>query len=145
MNPLLMLTSLCRWEADAFQTGCACLADNTEGGQGCACSEAACANCTSMMSICFTAEMGSVCCRWEAEAFQTGCACLADNMECGQGCACSEATCANRAISRRRALVVGQDVSEGNVWGMDCYTRKNILDGTLAAVCCHSSLSGIDH
>ena len=67
--------------------------------------------------------------RWEAEAFQTGCACLADNMECGQGCACSEASCANRAVSRRRALVVGQDVSEGNVWGMDCYTRKNILDG----------------
>ena len=68
-------------------------------------------------------------CRWEAEAFQTSCECLGNNMECGQGCSCTRTTCANRAISQRNALAVGRDVREGNVWGMDCYTRRNILDG----------------
>lgn len=32
-------------------------------------------------------------------------------------------------MSRREALVLGRDVEEVDAWGMDCYTRRNILDG----------------
>ena len=35
----------------------------------------------------------------------------------------------NRAVSARAALVLGVDVQEINAWGLDCYTRRNILDG----------------
>ena len=29
----------------------------------------------------------------------------------------------------RGSLKLGQDVVESDVWGLDCYTRRNILDG----------------
>lgn len=69
--------------------------------------------------------------RLEADAFQTQCACLATNMECGAACGCKQASCANRAISRRSSLKLGSDVVESDVWGLDCYTRRNILDGVI--------------
>ena len=67
--------------------------------------------------------------RLEADAFQTECTCLASNMECAASCGCSKAACANRAISRCSALKMGKDIVESDVWGLDCYTRRNILDG----------------
>lgn len=68
-------------------------------------------------------------CSLEKEAFETGCACLAKNTECTQRCGCRDKECANTAIQRRNALKLGVDVVEGNTWGMDCYTRRNIQDG----------------
>jgi hypothetical protein len=53
-------------------------------------------------------------------------------MECGPACGCASTDrCLNRAVTERHALKVGQDVKEVNSWGMDCYTRRNIQDGTL--------------
>ena len=73
----------------------------------------------------------------ELGCFQTGCPCLAQNTECDAACACKPPGgagdaqgCANRAASERRVLQLGQDVQEIDSWGLDCYTRKNIHDGT---------------
>ncbi|CAL8467814.1 g7352 [Coccomyxa elongata] len=68
----------------------------------------------------------------EAERFQTGCDCLARNLECGPDCGCAgTAKCLNRAVTERRTLVLGRDVLEINSWGFDCYTRRNIHDAVL--------------
>ena len=86
----------------------------------------------------------------EMEAFDTGCACLKNNLECGPNCGCAEAArrkglfsdddptstefpaaCANRAVTRRETLVLNKDVKEVNAWGMDCYSRRNIVDAVL--------------
>lgn len=93
----------------------------------------------------------------EAEGFDTACSCLARNTECDAACGCDgTGQCLNRAITRREALVLGQDLAEINSWGMDCYTRKNIQDGELLVMfgclfsCClctglrGSRCSGID-
>ncbi len=73
----------------------------------------------------------------ELGCFQTGCSCLAQNTECDAACSCKRPLdagdaegCANRAASMRRVLQLGQDVQEIDSWGLDCYTRKNIQDGT---------------
>ena len=85
----------------------------------------------------------------EMEAFDTECACLKSNLECGPNCGCAEAArrrkqfsedptstefpaaCANRAVTRRETLVLNKDVQEVNAWGMDCYSRRNIVDAVL--------------
>lgn len=70
-------------------------------------------------------------CSLEAERFNTQCSCLARNLECSSRCGCAqEGKCLNRAVSLRNALVLGKDVCEIDSWGMDCYTRRNIIDGT---------------
>ena len=73
----------------------------------------------------------------ELGCFQTGCPCLAQNTECDACCSCKPPVgsgdaegCANRAASMRQVLQLGQDVQEIDSWGLDCYTRKNIQDGT---------------
>jgi len=87
----------------------------------------------------------------EMEAFDTKCACLKNNLECGPNCGCADAArkkklfdndddptstrfpaaCANRAVTRRETLVLNKDVQEVNAWGMDCYSRRNIVDAVL--------------
>ena len=73
----------------------------------------------------------------EQGCFQTGCPCLAHNTECDAACSCTAPGegggaegCANRAASMRQVLQLGKDVQEIDSWGLDCYTRKNIQDGT---------------
>ena len=69
-------------------------------------------------------------CSLEDEAFKTQCGCLAQHLECGQACGCAQdGRCLNRAVTQRHALVIGKDVQEIDAWGMDCYTRRNIIDG----------------
>lgn len=81
--------------------------------------------------------------RLEAERFQTGCDCLARNLECGPDCGCAGTSkCLNHAVTDRRTLVLGRDVQEINTWGFDCYTRRNIHDGKLG---CLQSLSDQSH
>jgi hypothetical protein len=41
--------------------------------------------------------------------------------------------CLNRAVTHRRTLKLGEDAQEVNSWGMDCYVRRNIMDGGCAA------------
>ena len=79
----------------------------------------------------------------ELGCFQTGCPCLAQNTECDAACACKPPGgagdaqgCANRAASERRVLQLGQDVQEIDPWGLACYTRNNIHDGTAADSFC---------
>lgn len=67
----------------------------------------------------------------EAEGFVSGCTCLQRNTECDSACACSSEVCLNRAVTNRKTLVMGVDVDEVDSWGMDCYTRRNILDAVL--------------
>lgn len=68
----------------------------------------------------------------EAEAFKTQCECLALNMECGPACGCaSGSSCLNRGVTNRQPLRLGKDVKEVDSWGMDCYTRRNIIDAVL--------------
>lgn len=43
---------------------------------------------------------------------------------------CIAADCLNRAVSERNTLKLGTDAEEVDSWGMDCYVRRNILDGT---------------
>ena len=70
-------------------------------------------------------------CSLEKVAFVTGCHCLANNTECGPACGCEGRPCLNRAIGLRRQLRPGTDLNEADVWGFDCYTRRNIHDGAL--------------
>ncbi len=44
---------------------------------------------------------------------------------------CPAADCLNRAVSARNTLQLGTDAEEVDSWGMDCYVRRNILDGKL--------------
>jgi hypothetical protein len=69
--------------------------------------------------------------RLELEKFDTHCACLARNCECGPACGCPPDACANRAVTRRQPLVPGVDVREVHAWGVDCYTRRNVVDAVL--------------
>ena len=38
-------------------------------------------------------------------------------------------SCLNRAVTERRPVRLGQDAEEVDSWGMDCYVRRNIMDG----------------
>lgn len=52
-------------------------------------------------------------------------------MECGPACGCaSGSSCLNRGVTNRQPLRLGKDVKEVDSWGMDCYTRRNIIDGS---------------
>lgn len=71
-------------------------------------------------------------------AFQGVSVLLAINGHCllSSACACScapcpAADCLNRAVSDRNTLKLGTDAAEVDSWGMDCYVRRNILDGVL--------------
>ena len=81
-----------RWEAEAFQTSCECLGNNMERDQGCGRTpehrHASFAQTLGFMSTSFSPRQPNCVCRWEAEAFQTSCDCLGNNVECGQGCGC---------------------------------------------------------
>ena len=49
----------------------------------------------------------------DAATFSTGCACLTQNTECDQQCAChATGQCKNCAVSERRVLLLGTDVQE---------------------------------
>ena len=63
------------------------------------------------------------------------CPCLNNNQECGPGCGCASAGrgCANTAVSERRTLQLGVHVAERDVWGMDCYTRRNVHEAAREA------------
>ena len=62
----------------------------------------------------------------------TKCACLRRNQECTVECECSSTgKCRNRGVTARAALKMDADVREVNAWGIDCYTRRNIMDGAL--------------
>lgn len=66
----------------------------------------------------------------ERAGFTSLCSCLARNTECDDRCACSAATgCLNRSVTARDTVKLGSDVQEVDSWGMDCYVRRNILDG----------------
>lgn len=39
--------------------------------------------------------------------------------------------CLNRAVTNRHTLRLGEDAEEVDSWGMDCYVRRNIMDGVL--------------
>ena len=59
--------------------------------------------------------------------------CLARHTECDGTCAChtsleASKQCHNRSIGKGEELVHGKDILEQDVWGMDCYTRRNIED-----------------
>ena len=60
------------------------------------------------------------------------CPCLNTNHECGPACGCG-GTCANTAVSQRRTLQLGVQVAERDVWGMDCYTRRNVHEAAKEA------------
>ena len=69
-------------------------------------------------------------CSVDRECFSSRCTCLARNTECDDRCACSaEAGCLNRSVTRRQTLRLGEDAEEVDSWGMDCYVRRNIMDG----------------
>ena len=38
-------------------------------------------------------------------------------------------SCLNRAVTNRQTLQLGIDAQEVDSWGMDCYVRRNIMDG----------------
>ena len=66
----------------------------------------------------------------EKEGFLTHCSCLARNTECDERCACAaDPGCLNRSVTRRETVQLGRDAEEVDSWGMDCYVRRNILDG----------------
>ena len=60
------------------------------------------------------------------------CPCLNTNHECGPACGCG-GSCANTAVSQRRTLQLGVHVAERDVWGMDCYTRRNVHEAAKEA------------
>ena len=69
-------------------------------------------------------------CSVEREGFLSNCTCLACNTECDENCGCRGLhACQNSAVSQRRPLRLGQDLAEVDAWGLDCYVRRNILDG----------------
>jgi len=70
----------------------------------------------------------------ERAGFTSLCSCLARNTECDERCACSAASgCLNRSVTARDTVKLGSDVQEVDSWGMDCYVRRNILDGGCGA------------
>jgi hypothetical protein len=42
---------------------------------------------------------------------------------------CIAGHCLNRAVTHRNTLQLGMDIDEVDSWGMDCYVRRNIMDG----------------
>lgn len=70
-------------------------------------------------------------CSLEKERFLTDCQCLSQNTECGNECGCFGKNCLNSAIQQKAILKLGEDIVEQDSWGMDCYTRRNVLDGKL--------------
>lgn len=38
-----------------------------------------------------------------------------------------------QAVSERKTLELGRDITEADTWGIDCYTRKNVHDAILEA------------
>ena len=65
--------------------------------------------------------------------FASDCPCLAASIECDQRCGCTPEACANRPVASGRMLTVGREVEEKDVWGIDCYTRRNVHDAIMEA------------
>jgi hypothetical protein len=42
-------------------------------------------------------------------------------------CACTAAACRNRPVSLQRGLTLAAHVYEQSLWGLDCYTRANVV------------------
>lgn len=88
---------------------------------------------------------GGVCCQNRgllgtfslvAGRFVGTCACLNRSHECGPACACfasGAGGCLNTSVARRRTLSLGVHVVESDVWGLDCYTRRNVVDAAADA------------
>mmetsp|Transcript_11397 Transcript_11397/g.31701 ORF Transcript_11397/g.31701 Transcript_11397/m.31701 type:complete len:1269 (-) Transcript_11397:54-3860(-) len=54
--------------------------------------------------------------------------CLKRNTECDQTCKCDPASCPNRDVHKGSRISFDKDLEERDVWGFDCYTRRNIED-----------------
>jgi hypothetical protein len=76
------------------------------------------------------------CCRKRAQLgtfslvagrFVGDCACLNGSQECGPTCGCG-GTCVNTNVATRKTLQLGVHVAEVDVWGLDCYARRNVHD-----------------
>jgi len=57
--------------------------------------------------------------------FKGECPCRNGNVECSEECGCT--TCCNRPIQNRCALKMGVDVREQETFGIDCYTRIQLV------------------
>ena len=67
--------------------------------------------------------------------FVGACACLNSSRECGPACGCAQrgGACANTAVTQRRTLQLGVHVVESDVWGLDCYSRRNVHEAAREA------------
>ena len=59
--------------------------------------------------------------------FVSECACMAAATECDAHCACAADQCRNRAVSAKNGLTLSAHVFEQSLWGLDCYTRANVM------------------
>ena len=59
--------------------------------------------------------------RWESK-----CRDRSKNIECGNDCKCNSDNCLNRGMSMNRGKILGRDVREQKVYGIDAYTRENL-------------------
>ena len=67
--------------------------------------------------------------RLAAGCFAGECACLNSSHECGPACGCAaDGPCMNTNVTARRTLQLGVHVQEQDVWGLDCYARRNVHD-----------------
>ena len=57
--------------------------------------------------------------------------CLQKHTECDETCKCDPKSCPNRAIKQGSKVDRVRDIEEKDVWGFDCYTRRNIEDAIL--------------
>lgn len=57
--------------------------------------------------------------------------CLSRNTECDETCACDPSICPNRRVHGGSVIDYGADLEERDVWGFDCYTRRNIEDAVI--------------
>lgn len=103
---------------DRCDSDCTCLVAKTECDAGCTCDPEGMYFVDGIVLICILFVHVSVC----RTAFQ-------QTQEQYPSFQCAGRL--NRAVSQSHGLVLGKDVDEIDVWGMDCYTRRNILDGKL--------------
>jgi len=59
--------------------------------------------------------------------FQGKCECRNANVECTDACGCDPAKCCNRPVQKKQAYKLGKDLRQQEAFGIDCYTRLQLL------------------